>query len=126
MQKKKFNAGVIGLGVGRRHLDVYLKHPAINKVSACDFNPDKINSLSTHYNDVKFYNSFNDIIEDPNIDIVSITSYDNYHCEHIIKAIKNNKHIFIEKPICINENELINIFDTYKKNSLQKYLQTLF
>ena len=57
-----------------------------------------------------------DVINDDEIDIVSIASYDNFHCDQIIRSIKNKKHIFVEKPMCLNENELGCIIQNLKKN----------
>ena len=36
---------------------------------------------------------------------MSICSNDNYHYSHILDCIKNKKHIFCEKPICLTLNE---------------------
>ncbi len=50
-----------------------------------------------------------EILENDDIDIVSIASYDNFHYEHIIKALENNKHVFVEKPFCMYESEAVHI-----------------
>jgi predicted dehydrogenase len=50
-----------------------------------------------------------ELLEDPAIDIISVASYDNYHYEHVVGAISNNKHIFVEKPVCLRETELTHI-----------------
>ena len=34
---KKFNVGIIGLGVGEKHLQTYLKSPLVNKIKAYDW-----------------------------------------------------------------------------------------
>lgn len=49
------------------------------------------------------------ITEDPDIDIVHICSPNKYHKEQLISALKNNKHIFCEKPISVNIEETIEI-----------------
>ena len=42
---------------------------------------------------------------DADIDVVSIASYDNYHSDQIFAAIKNGKHVFAEKPLCLTRHE---------------------
>ena len=116
MKSKKFNAGVIGLGVGKRHLDLYLHNPNILNVKVCDLNIHKLEKIKKEYKNVLICDSADCIIEDPQIDIVSIASYDNSHHEHIIKALSNKKHIIVEKPICISEIELISICEKAKNN----------
>ena len=46
---------------------------------------------------MKIYESDQEIIGD-DIDLISIASYDNYHHEQVINAIKN-KHVMVEKPM---------------------------
>jgi predicted dehydrogenase len=45
------------------------------------------------------------VLIDPDIDIVSIASYDNAHAEQVLTAIRHGKHVFVEKPLCMNERE---------------------
>ena len=52
------------------------------------------------------------MFKDKSINLVSIASYDEYHYNQILKCIKYNKHIIVEKPMCLNEKQLIDI----KKN----------
>ena len=101
----KLNVGIIGLGVGEKHIDGYSKHPSCKITALCDFSPDKLNRAKDQYPHLKLYNDANTILADPNIDIVSIASYDNYHYDQIVTAIKHDKHIFVEKPLCLYEEE---------------------
>ena len=45
------------------------------------------------------------IFKDKQINLVSIASYDNYHFDQILKCLKNEK-IIVEKPMCLNPNQL--------------------
>ena len=46
------------------------------------------------------------IFEDKSINLVSIASYDDTHYHYIIKCIKYNKNIIIEKPMCLKLEQL--------------------
>jgi polar amino acid transport system substrate-binding protein len=59
-----------------------------------------------------------EIVYDCNINTVFITTRHNMHAENILISIKNNKHIFVEKPLAINEKELSEIKAVYEKSSL--------
>jgi predicted dehydrogenase len=114
--KDKLNVGVIGLGVGAKHAHALHFNKKVNLVTLCDFDNKKINLYKKIYKNCKFTNNSDDIFKDPNIDIVSIASYDNFHAKHILQAIKYNKHFFVEKPFCLNINELKKICSSLKKN----------
>ncbi len=51
----------------------------------------------------RVYNSEDEMINDPNIDVIDITTPNIAHFETIKKAIAAKKHIYCEKPLCINE-----------------------
>jgi predicted dehydrogenase len=114
--KDKLNVGVIGLGVGAKHAHALYFNKKVNLVTLCDLDNKKINLYKKIYKNCKFTNNSDDIFKDPNIDIVSIASYDNFHAKHILQAIKYNKHFFVEKPFCLNINELKKICSSLKKN----------
>jgi predicted dehydrogenase len=114
--KDKLNVGVIGLGVGAKHAHALHFNKNVNLVSLCDFDNKKINLYKKIYKNCNFTNNSDDIFKNPNIDIVSIASYDNFHAKHILQAIKYNKHFFVEKPFCLNINELKKICSSLKKN----------
>ena len=123
--KNKILSGVIGLGVGEKHL-IALKNSKNSIVKyACDFNKKKINFLKSKYPKIKFIKNENKIFRDKFINLVSIASYDNYHFKQVLKAIKYKKNIIIEKPICLSENELKKIKTQLRKNPEVKITSNL-
>ena len=113
---KKLNVAVIGLGVGARHAEIYNLDKRTNLVTLCDFNKKKIQLLKKKYSNCHFTTQADEIFKDPNIDIVSIASYDNFHYEHILKSIKYKKNFFVEKPFCLSFFELKKIILKLKKS----------
>ncbi len=102
---KRLRVAVIGLGVGEAHLAGYRAHPACDVVALCDFSKEKLQEASRTHGDIDCRASADDILDDPDIDVVSIASYDNYHHGQAVRALTNNKHVFIEKPLCLWEEE---------------------
>jgi predicted dehydrogenase len=43
---------------------------------------------------------------DPDVDVVSIASYDECHYSQVMMALANKKHVFVEKPLCLTQQEL--------------------
>ena len=104
-------AGVIGLGVGERHIESYESDPRCQVVAICDIDEAKLADVHSRYPDTRATVQATDILDDPEIDVVSIASYDNYHCEQVVKALGQNKHVFVEKPLCLTEEELRQIHE---------------
>ena len=94
---KKINVGVIGLGVGERHLETLTKSNFVNNIKIFDIDKRKKNLLSKKF-DVESCENLNQIFKDNKISLIIDSSYDNHHYEHIVKSIKTNKSIFVEKP----------------------------
>ena len=56
-----------------------------------------------------------DVFNETEINTVFIASRHDSHAEYVMRAIKNRKHCFVEKPLCLNEAELGKIQDLYLK-----------
>ncbi len=113
----KINCGIIGFGVGERHAKFYNKSKFTVLKKVYEKNKSYVKQLKKRYPSINFVKNENEIINDNSIKLVSIASYDNYHCNQIIKCLKKNKDIFVEKPLCLNINELKRIIKVYKKSN---------
>ncbi len=56
----------------------------------------------------------NEIFSSDAINTVVVTTRHNTHADYVIKALQAGKHVFVEKPLCITEDELIKIEDVYQ------------
>jgi threonine dehydrogenase-like Zn-dependent dehydrogenase/predicted dehydrogenase len=52
-------------------------------------------------------------ISDPNTDAVFISSRHSSHFEYVNLGLNNNKHVYVEKPLCLNKNELDELVKSY-------------
>ncbi len=105
----RLRAGVVGLGVGERHIAGYRAHPDCEVVALADIDPAKREMAALRYPGVKLHASAEALIDDPTIDIVSIASYDAAHFAQIHRAVEAGKHVFAEKPLCQSRDELAQI-----------------
>ena len=106
---KKLRIGIVGLGVGVRHFEAYRQHPQCEVVAVCDFSEDKLNKISRDHAYIRRSKSAQDILAARDIDLVSIASFDNYHFEQTVTALQHNKHVFVEKPLCLTPAEAYSI-----------------
>ena len=107
--KKKIRAAVIGLGVGAHQARTIYAHPNCELVSICDLDKNRLSEIGSEFSNINKTQDEKDILLDPNIDLVCIASYDDYHYQQVITALDNGKHIYVEKPICLKKNELKDI-----------------
>lgn len=124
-KKQDLNVGIIGLGVGEQHIAGYRSHPGCKVTSLCDFSEEKYMTAKVKYPEMKVVKNADELLEDPGIDVVSIASYDNHHYKQIIKAIENDKHIFVEKPLCLFEHEAVDIRTKLEKKPYLKISSNL-
>ena len=106
---KKLRAAIIGLGVGERHIDGYARCPEVELAALCDFSEAKLKEVGARYPGLHLVKSAEEILDDPCIDVVSIATYDNHHFAQVSRAIRQGKHVFVEKPLCLHETEAVEI-----------------
>jgi len=112
---KRLGVGIIGLGVGERHIGGFRRHPAAEVVALCDINVDVRARARQSYSGVDVLDDASALIDDERIDIVSIASNDDAHYEQVKRALVRGKHVFVEKPLCLSIDE----FRTIKKQLIE-------
>jgi len=101
----KIKAGIVGLGVGEQHITGYQGHPDCEVAAICDLDKEKLDEVGERHRDLERTTDPDAVLENPDIDVVSVASFDNFHAEQILKAVRHGKHIFVEKPLCLYADE---------------------
>jgi predicted dehydrogenase len=57
------------------------------------------------------------VLDDKDVDLIMITTRHNLHAEMVIKALNKGKHVFVEKPLALNNKELKAIEESYKNSN---------
>lgn len=55
-----------------------------------------------------------EILNDKEVDLVVITTRHHLHAKMVLETLKANKSVFVEKPLCLNEEELVEIEQAYQ------------
>ena len=105
----QLGAGIIGLGVGEQHLQALDAHPDCHVAAIADLDPGKLDAVGERYPQARCYARAEALVDDPNVNLVVVASYDDAHHDQITRAIRAGKHVFAEKPLCTGENELAEI-----------------
>ncbi|MFX1337733.1 MAG: Gfo/Idh/MocA family protein [Promethearchaeota archaeon] len=108
MSNNLLKIGVIGCGMVANigHLPVYHKSPLTELVAVADPSDSHLKKVQQRYKVPKAYRDPNDLIDDPDIDAISICSPHWAHAVQAIRAVKNGKHCLCEKPIGLNLEEV--------------------
>ena len=102
-------AGIIGLGVGEKHIAGYETDGRCRVVALCDVDADRLKSVGERHPGRRLASDPRELLADPAIDVVSIASYDGAHYGQVMAALAAGKHVFVEKPVCLFEQELADI-----------------
>ncbi len=119
------NAAIIGSGIGLKHFEAIQGYRNSKVKIICESDDKKIKKLKSKFKDIKIIKNENEIFDNKEINLVSIASYDDDHFSQIKKCIKYNKHIIVEKPMCLNLSQLKQIKLLLKKKPKLKIISNL-
>lgn len=104
---KKLRYGIIGCGgISPKHLDGYSAcSDEVEIVAACDINEKRLKEACEKYKIPKRYLDYHQLLNDPDIDFVSVCLPNNLHAPVTVEALRKGKHVHCEKPMAMNENE---------------------
>ena len=108
--------GLIGCGfMGGMHAACYEALAALDvKVTAvADVRPEFAKKLAGE--GVAIYETGMELIDKADVDVVDICLPTHLHTAHAVAAMKAGKNVFVEKPICIQEDEMALLLTTEKE-----------
>ena len=99
----RLRVGVMGLGRGKAHIKAFLDVPNTEIAYVCDVDS---NRLVTGANTIEGkqekmpekVSDFRRILDDPDIDAISIAAPNFWHAPAAILALKAGKNVYVEKP----------------------------
>ncbi len=105
---KKLKIGLIGAGGIAQgcHMPGYAAIPEkCEMVAVCDINPATAQEASTKFSIPKVSENYKELLADPEIDAVSITTPNAFHYQPTLDALRAGKHVLCEKPLAMNAKE---------------------
>ena len=117
MNNKNISLGLIGIGYWGKNLARNLNDLGVLK-SICDLNLENINFSKKKYSHIEHYNEIDQLL-DSNIDGVVIATPAVTHGSLVTKALNKGKHVFVEKPLCLDVKEGQTLIRLAKKNNLK-------
>ena len=112
---QRLRAAVIGLGVGEKLAEALASDPRCELRAICDANPDKLADVAQRFPRVRAVTDADSLLADPALDLVCIASYDNVHFAQTMRALEHGKHVFVEKPFVLHENEAHAVYEQLRR-----------
>jgi predicted dehydrogenase/threonine dehydrogenase-like Zn-dependent dehydrogenase len=121
--KKDFKAakGVLGI-VGAGNFTKAMIVPMLSKLNANIKYIASSRGLSStttakKYGIAQSTTNYRDILADEDVDAVLITTQHNAHASQVIECLKAGKHVFVEKPLALTNDEIDEIVEVYEKGN---------
>ncbi|MBQ2957496.1 MAG: Gfo/Idh/MocA family oxidoreductase [Clostridia bacterium] len=117
---RKLKIGIIGTGwIAEAHIESYKNMPDVEVVAAADLIPGKAEAFMKKYGveGVRFYPSHKELIDnEPDLDGVSICTYNTAHAEPAIYALDHGVNVLLEKPFTVTTEEAIEVMRAEKRS----------
>lgn len=125
----RLRVGVMGLSRGKGHIRAFLDVPNCEIAYLCDVDRDRLasgdNTMSGKQEaEPKKVNDFRRILDDPNIDALSIAAPSFWHTPAAVMACRAGKHVFVEKPGSHDAYEAKRIVEVAEESGMQVQMGT--
>lgn len=114
---KKLKIGVIGNGnISGVHLRAYSLNPNVEIYALCDINEKAMQRRAKEYGVTRLFTDVNEMVKLPELDAVSVCTWNAAHAECAIAALNAGKHVLCEKPMAMNADEARRMQEAAEKN----------
>ena len=110
------NIGILGLGEGRSTISAALASPMVELKTICDINRDLCLHRAKEFDFDHFTTDYNDLLTDPQIDLIGIYTPDFLHAEHVRQALQHGKHVICTKPFIDDLKDAKDLIDQQQKS----------
>lgn len=114
---KKYNWAILGCGNIAAKFTTELKGlPNANLYATASRNLVNAEKFAEKFDFDKAYGSYQEMVEDPNVDVVYIATPHNFHKEHTVLCLNHKKAVLCEKAFAINSMEVKQMIASSKEN----------
>lgn len=116
---KKIHWGIIGLGKIANKFASDIQHSESSILQGvASRSIEKATEFATKYNANKAYNSYEELVNDPEIDVVYIATPHSFHFNNTMLCLRNNKAVLCEKPMGINTQQVKTMIEEAEARNL--------
>lgn len=116
---KKLRWGFVGTGkIAQRIMVAFELVPEAEVVAAYSRNIKAMQEFCDQWEIPKRYETVEELVNDPEVDIVYLATPHIVHYEHTIKALQAGKHVLCEKPIAMSAQETQGMVDLAREKGV--------
>lgn len=114
----KLKIGIIGVGgISAVHIDAYLHNPRAELYALCDIDEEKLHEKGKRYGIDRLYTSAEEMLSAlPELDAVSVCTWNSAHAPCAIAALEAGKHVLCEKPMAIDAERAKQMQEAAERN----------
>ncbi len=109
-------AGVIGAGSFAQNFLLPALKGMVSFKSVVTARPNHAYHIATRYGFARACPQASDVWNDPELNTVFIVTRHNTHAPYVLSSLSAGKHVYVEKPLCLNEQELEQIRQQYSQS----------
>src|SRR6187399_498172 len=101
--RKNYRWGILGAGrIAAKFCKAlsFVEGSVIHAVASRDIN--KAKDYAEKYNAARFYDNYDDLVNDEQVDIIYIATPHPFHYEQTMLCLRNKKAVVCEKPLSLN------------------------
>ena len=115
----QLRVAVIGLGIGRRHIQAYQSLPGVEVVAVVSPKEQTREKVRQEFGVRLAFSDVREAFTRADIDLVSICTPDRLHAEQALLALEAGKHVLCEKPLATNLEEVALLTQKVKETGLK-------
>jgi predicted dehydrogenase len=96
---KTLKVGIVGLGIGRWHLESFNATRGAEVVALCDLNEKLLAETGAEFGVRRLFSDYRELVADPEVEAVSVCVPNNLHRPVARAALDAGKHVLCEKPL---------------------------
>lgn len=116
---EKLKIGIIGVGgISELHISGYLADSRCELTAFCDINEERLKYMGEKYGITRLYTDKDEMLKEcPELDAVSVCTWNAAHAECTIAALNAGKHVICEKPMAMNAKEALEMKEVAQRNN---------
>ncbi len=117
IKKREIRIGIIGAGNVTRdkHVPGFLAIPGVKVIGVCNQRRESASRVAREFNIPKIYSTWENVIDDDDVDAVFIGSWPYLHCPVTLAAFDAGKHVLTEARMAMNSREAQRMYDRSKE-----------
>lgn len=114
--------GILGLGEGRSTISAALSSENYELKTICDMNEDLCRQRAKEFDFHHYTTSFQQMLDDKDINVIAIYTPDHLHAEHIKRALLHDKHVVCTKPFIDDLSKAKELLDLQERSGKKVFV----